>query len=98
MAWKGADIAVSDFVSRVIPLHSFPELHVHRTSGFVLVVLVLFLIAGFASLNDALLYTPDSARYLIWAASIADGDGYSDVTSPEPTRYVIHAPLYSPYR
>jgi len=61
---------------------------------------VLILMLGFAgaaiySASDFLFYTPDSARYVIWANSIAKGDGFSDYTSPEPKRYVIHAPFYS---
>jgi tetratricopeptide (TPR) repeat protein len=39
-------------------------------------------------------YTPDSARYLIWANSLAKAEGFKDATTPEPTRYVVHAPLY----
>jgi tetratricopeptide (TPR) repeat protein len=39
-------------------------------------------------------YTPDSARYLIWANSLANAEGFKDATTPEPTRYVVHAPLY----
>ncbi len=41
------------------------------------------------------IYTPDSARYLIWANSLAKAEGFKDATAPEPTRYVVHAPLYS---
>lgn len=44
--------------------------------------------------NDCILYTPDSARYVIWAQSLAAFDGFHDATSPEATRYVVHAPLY----
>lgn len=41
-----------------------------------------------------ILYTPDSARYLAWANSLAHFEGFKDATSPEPVRYVFHAPLY----
>lgn len=44
--------------------------------------------------NDSILYTPDSARYIIWAQSLSSFDGFHDTTSPEATRYVVHAPLY----
>ncbi|MFI5252206.1 MAG: hypothetical protein ACHQQQ_07215 [Bacteroidota bacterium] len=54
-----------------------------------------FLIVGVLVVNDLSIYTPDSARYLIWANSLASFDGYKDGTLPEPQRYVIHAPLYS---
>lgn len=55
----------------------------------------LFLLLGSLSLNYGMLYTPDSIRYLIWAQSLSQFDGFVDLASAEPTRYVIHAPLYS---
>ncbi|MFQ5798249.1 MAG: tetratricopeptide repeat protein [Bacteroidota bacterium] len=55
---------------------------------------VLFLAVGILSLNDTIIYTPDSARYLAWARSLAHFEGFKDATGPEPSRYVIHAPLY----
>ena len=55
----------------------------------------LFLLIGFLSLNQMFIYTPDSARYLVWANSIAQGEGFTDTTTPEVSRYVVHAPLYS---
>jgi len=65
------------------------------TPGLLLTTLVAaFLAAGILSLNNMLVYTPDSARYLAWANSLAQCDGYKDATEPEPTRYVVHAPLY----
>ena len=42
-----------------------------------------------------IIYTPDSARYLAWANSLAKFEGFKDSTAPEPTHYVVHAPLYS---
>lgn len=54
----------------------------------------LFLAVGAMRLNDLFLYTPDSARYLIWGNSLARGEGYLDDTQPEALRYVVHAPLY----
>ena len=54
-----------------------------------------FAAIGMRSLNDLSLYTPDSSRYLIWAKSLGSLDGFRDDTSPEPQRYVIHAPLYA---
>lgn len=59
-----------------------------------LLLLLLIVVAGIATVNDALLYTPDSARYLIWAQSLSRFDGFNDFTLPDPTRYVVHAPLY----
>ncbi len=55
----------------------------------------LFLLLGLLSLNEAMLYTPDSIRYLLWAQSLSQFDGFIDLASAEPTRYVVHAPLYS---
>ncbi len=64
----------------------FPEIYI---------VALFFAGAGWYSMSDYLFYTPDSARYVIWSNSLASGDGFSDYTSPEPKKYVIHAPLYS---
>ncbi|MFQ5799413.1 MAG: ArnT family glycosyltransferase, partial [Bacteroidota bacterium] len=55
----------------------------------------LFLTIGVLSLNDAFIFSPDSARYLSWARSLAQLEGFKDATGPEPSRYVFHAPLYS---
>ncbi len=54
----------------------------------------IFFLIGLLSLNQMSVYTPDSARYLIWANSLAKAEGFKDATTPEPTRYVVHAPLY----
>ncbi|HCA80687.1 MAG TPA: hypothetical protein DEP53_13245, partial [Bacteroidetes bacterium] len=54
----------------------------------------IFLAFSLWIVNDCILYTPDSARYIIWAQSLASFDGFHDATSPESTRYVVHAPLY----
>lgn len=59
------------------------------------VICGLFLVIGLFALNQMILYTPDCARYLIWANSLARLEGFKDATNPEVTRYVIHAPLYS---
>jgi tetratricopeptide (TPR) repeat protein/4-amino-4-deoxy-L-arabinose transferase-like glycosyltransferase len=57
---------------------------------------LVFLFVGFAlySLNDLFFYTPDSARYVAWSQSLSNGTGFTDYTSPEATRYVVHSPLY----
>ena len=55
----------------------------------------LFLLLGVLNLNDALLYTPDCTRYLLWAESLGRFQGFLDNAGVEPHRYVIHAPLYS---
>ncbi len=57
-------------------------------------VAALFLAAGFLRLNDLTLYTPDSARYVIWGNSLASGNGFLDDTQPEAHSFVFHAPLY----
>ncbi len=68
--------------------------HVPAVRAEFLLVAALFLAAGALRVNDLFLYTPDSARYLIWGNSIARGAGYVDDTQPEELRYVVHAPLY----
>ncbi|MBI3786782.1 MAG: glycosyltransferase family 39 protein, partial [Ignavibacteriales bacterium] len=60
-----------------------------------LLIAGLFLLIGSLCLNDMFIYTPDSARYLIWAKSLAHFEGYKDTSVLEPARYVVHAPLYS---
>jgi len=65
---------------------------IHITLG---VLILLYLGTNFLALNETIIYVPDSGRYLIWANSIARGEGYRDATSPEPTRYVVHSPLYA---
>jgi tetratricopeptide (TPR) repeat protein len=59
-----------------------------------LILIAILALASLLSVNDALLYTPDSARYLIWAQSLSRFDGFNDFTLPDPTRYVVHAPFY----
>lgn len=58
-------------------------------------IVALFLLLAALALNDVLLYNPDSARYLIWARSLAELKGFEDLSVPEPLHYVVHAPLYS---
>jgi len=53
-----------------------------------------FIVIGVYSLNDTMLYTPDCPRYLLWAKSLAGFEGYKDISSPDPVRYVVHAPMY----
>lgn len=57
-------------------------------------LLMVFLTAGILRLNDLSVYS-DSTRYLIWANSLASGDGFLDDTRPVPTRFVMNAPLYA---
>ena len=54
----------------------------------------LFFILGLSSISNMIIYTPDSARYLVWANSLAKGEGLQDLSAPEPTCYVVHAPMY----
>src|ERR1041385_8977787 len=56
---------------------------------------LVFFLLGLFAINELSIYTPDSARYLIWSNSLAHVEGYIDRTTPDPERYVIHAPLYS---
>jgi len=58
------------------------------------VLCLCFLAAGILSLNDVFLYTPDSARYLLWSDSLASLRGFVDDSGPDPVSYVVHAPLY----
>lgn len=78
----------SGWISPLVPL---------LKDGKFLVVAGLFLLMGIFSLNDVLIYTPDSARYLIWAKSLAQFRGFEDLSIAEPFHYVVHAPLYSVY-
>ena len=57
-------------------------------------ICLAFIVIGVLSLNDTMLYTPDCPRYLIWAKSLSAFEGYKDISSPDPSRYVVHAPLY----
>ena len=59
------------------------------------ILILLFIVACIHSLNTLLLYTPDSARYIAWANSLSLFKGFTDYTSPEASRYVVHSPLYS---
>ncbi len=53
-----------------------------------------FLAVGVLALNEKMMYSPDSARYLLWAKSLAAFNGFTNASGPEPVRYVIHAPFY----
>jgi tetratricopeptide (TPR) repeat protein/4-amino-4-deoxy-L-arabinose transferase-like glycosyltransferase len=57
-------------------------------------ICIAFVVVGLTSVNDTMLYTPDCPRYLVWAKSLASFEGYKDISNPDPTRFVIHAPLY----
>ncbi len=59
-----------------------------------LIICFVFLLEGLISLNQVLVYTPDSARYLAWSQSLAHFQGFRDNTTPDPSKYVVHAPLY----
>jgi len=56
-------------------------------------VVIFFLVTAFYSLNTLFVYTPDSARYVAWANSLAQFNGFTDATEPEAVRYCIHSPL-----
>src|ERR1051325_8149936 len=58
-------------------------------------ICIVFLVAGILRLNELSLYTPDSARYLIWGNSLAHGHGILDYTLPVPDRFVVHMPLFA---
>jgi tetratricopeptide (TPR) repeat protein len=53
-----------------------------------------FLAVGVLGLNEKMMYSPDSARYVLWAKSLASFDGFTNASGPEPVRYVVHAPFY----
>lgn len=62
---------------------------------FLIIILLAFVSAGVLIISDLSVYTPDSARYMIWAKSLASFEGFKDATGPEITHYVVHAPLYA---
>ena len=66
-----------------------------KDNAGILIVCFFFLLIGSLSLDRLLIYTPDSARYLAWSQSLAHVEGFRDETTPEPAKYVVHAPLYS---
>lgn len=71
--------------------------HPHtRTSRFLIpvVLCLIFGAVGSAVINETSYYNPDSAHYLDWARSLAQGDGFRLLSHPEPRRYVTNAPLY----
>ena len=73
----------------------------HELSGLrsvdwrLLLLLLLFFGMGLSVLNDAFIYIPDSARYLVWAESLSQFHGFTDTSGPDPIRYVVHAPFYA---
>lgn len=71
-----------------------PVMNQMRDVRIWLIVAVFLVLAGM-SISTTFLYTPDSARYLIWANSLAEFKGFIDAAGPEPERYVVHAPLYA---
>ena len=58
-------------------------------------LVAVFGLIALLALNDVLVYTPDSARYLLWAKSLVQLRGFEDLSIHEPFHYVVHAPLYS---
>ena len=69
------------------------KIFLKEQTGIIIICLV-FLIAGFLRLNDLSILNPDSSRYLIWGNSVAHGHGFVDDTQPDPERFVVQAPLY----
>jgi tetratricopeptide (TPR) repeat protein/4-amino-4-deoxy-L-arabinose transferase-like glycosyltransferase len=65
-----------------------------RHKIYLAVVCVIFFAIGLLRLNDLTIYTPDSSRYLIFANSLAHGNGFVDNTQPEPDMFSVQAPLY----
>jgi tetratricopeptide (TPR) repeat protein/4-amino-4-deoxy-L-arabinose transferase-like glycosyltransferase len=61
----------------------------------ILLIVIVFLCSGLLRLNDLAFYNPDSARYIIWGNSIAQGKGWIDDSRPDPQRFVVNAPLYA---
>lgn len=58
-------------------------------------VLIVFCVLASLNLNEAMLYTPDGARYILWAQSLSKFQGFLDSSGVEIHRYVVHAPFYS---
>ena len=67
---------------------------VHRVDILAWLLIAVFGIVAATSLNESMFYSPDSANYLGWAASLASFDGFTLKYGPEPVRYVTNAPLY----
>ena len=65
-----------------------------RANLILILLAIALVIAGLCCLNDIILYSPDSANYLSWARSLSIFKGFSDSLGPEPSHYVINAPLY----
>ncbi|MCX7984289.1 MAG: glycosyltransferase family 39 protein [Bacteroidetes bacterium] len=63
--------------------------------GLLVLICVLYVVMCFSGLHELNIYVPDSGRYMLWANALARGEGYVDSSSPTPTRYVIHSPLYA---
>lgn len=59
-----------------------------------ILVLAVYAMCAFLMLNNLCLYTPDSARYLSLALSIAGGEGYRDLYLPGNPVHVNFPPLY----
>jgi tetratricopeptide (TPR) repeat protein len=53
-----------------------------------------FLAVGVLGLNEKMMFSPDSSRYILWAESLAAFNGFTNTSGPEPVRYVVHAPFY----
>ncbi len=66
-----------------------------RGNTGILILSILFLVAGALRLNRVSLYTPDSSNYLIWGNSLAHGKGFVDDTPPAVNRFVVNAPFYA---
>lgn len=62
-------------------------------SGLIFICCIFFSV-GLLRLNDLSIYTPDSARYLIFGNSIAQGKGFIDDTQPEIDRFSVQGPFY----
>ena len=56
-------------------------------------VVVFSAAAGLLRMNDLSLFT-DSTRYVIWATSLSNANGWIDETTPDPNRFVVNAPFY----
>jgi tetratricopeptide (TPR) repeat protein/4-amino-4-deoxy-L-arabinose transferase-like glycosyltransferase len=56
---------------------------------------IVFALVGVLGLNEVMLYSPDSPRYIAWAKSLAAFQGYVDASGPITVHYVVHAPFYS---
>jgi len=81
-----------------LPASDILELKKNRIfsdNRWLMLICLVFFVAGFLRINDISMYNPDSTNYVILGNSLAKGQGFVDNISVEPNRHVVNAPLYS---